>query len=140
MRSTRTLARRRRCAHHGTPSTHTPIARTGGQGSAAGADRGRGGQPSARARDDGHRVAAFGAGDQADPRARHGRAKHHGDSGRECGPPARVRGVQHPRGERGHRGDGERGEFGAVPPQPPGEDHDDQVGQRVAGVDDDHGL
>ena len=36
VRSTRTLARRRRCAHHGTPPTTVPISRISGSGGVSG--------------------------------------------------------------------------------------------------------
>ena len=139
-RSTRTLARRRRCAHQGTASTKVARTRTRGNGPCAGPARGGGGQPSARSRDDGHGVGAFGPGGEAEAFPREA---DHGEGGGGAGqgwPPRGVGGVADPGGDPGQACGGEGGEFGAVAPQEAGEGDDDDVGERVAGVHDDHGL
>ena len=55
---------------------------------------------------------------------------HHGDSARCAYQPRPAT----------QAGDAEGREFAAVAPRPPGDDHDGEVGERVTGVDDHHGL
>ena len=84
VRSTRTLARRRRCAHHGTASTSPPMPSACGSGGASGPSRGRHRVPgAAREHRHGH-VEPFQPRGEAEPRAERGEHPR-GDTGERRG-------------------------------------------------------
>ena len=127
------------------PPRHRQDARTGQenlwQRLAPGPHRGRSGQPASCRNEDCHSVDALSSRTEAEPTARQAGTCGSGNGGAgELGPPARIGGMQEPRGERGYDCDCQRGEFGAVAPGPASQDDDHQVRQRVTRVNDDHGL
>ena len=137
VRATRTFARRRRCAHHGTARMSAPHAEDLRNRRRERAEQARDRQPRACRERRRARVDPFGEPGQVEPRAeRDQRPRGHGRTGQKIRPPVRVRGVEPPARPE-HRARGEDGrELGAVLPRPAGEDHHGGRGELAIGVDD----
>ena len=137
VRCTRTFARRRRCAHHGTASTSRTDAQDLRKRRRERAEQGGSRQPAGHRGRHHARIDPLGEPGQAEPRTeRHEHPRGYNGDAEQVRPPVRVREVGPPaRPERRARREDGR-EFGTVTPRDAGEDHGHRGGELAVGVDD----